>query len=776
MSNCSKCNSVCNSDDCGCTPVGLTTPNYCITDTPICPDPEPCSEITDANCLIYTGPDILCDGNIIIESNDSISSAFVALAALACTTSSGTINQLIAGPGIILSPNGTAQSITISRDCCDVYFADILGDAYSNLNLAGHLNLKQNILTAGPGISIVVGPPGTTTISAVGGLGTVTNVSTVFTQVGSSPSLSVANPTSTPIITLNLPLASGLASSGLLSSADWNTFNAKQKTLTLSTNGTNGPSTLTQFAATTNINIPIYQAQFTVQNNGSGAATYNSINNILNIPNNSFNLGISDGTTSVSNVNAITFVGATVTGTTPSGVVTLSASSGYNLIQKTFGGVTNSFTQRAKLNFLGDTVSLIADNSGALSTDVTVQAYNLVQGNNTSTTKRSVVNFTGSGVTVSDDSPGGRTIVNITSAVPINRNVYVMQNGSDITGMAQRLDLPFATIAAATAAALNISPAPTETNRIKIVVETGVYTETIVIYNFIDYDLQDSTIIAPPSPVAPAPPSVCIKDNGLVAGYAIPTNGKYTSMIFGNATFISGTTNGKTCLSITSVYSQNLNLYIKCNHLNNEAGVQVFGSAIKINTGKVTIDAQYISSNSVEGDSAVVQLGTDTGYNISSTPYPPIVEIFNAKIYNSQTLASPFPINSVINIINNILTPSGGNLGAAYPVKLMLKNCEVGGFQTGTLPTIGTDISYGGALDLTLKNTSIYVYNYGLAYPSLRSIKQAAGLPISVINLRCQGGYSNADAIITPFSPVASGLQAYSVDPYLLFNQGIRIS
>ena len=25
MSNCSKCNSVCNSDDCGCTPVGLTT-------------------------------------------------------------------------------------------------------------------------------------------------------------------------------------------------------------------------------------------------------------------------------------------------------------------------------------------------------------------------------------------------------------------------------------------------------------------------------------------------------------------------------------------------------------------------------------------------------------------------------------------------------------------------------------------------------------------------------------------------------------------------------
>ena len=553
MSNCSKCNSVCNSDDCGCTPVGLTTPNYCITDTPICPDPEPCSEITDANCLIYTGPDILCDGNIIIESNDSISSAFVALAALACTTSSGTINQLIAGPGIILSPNGTASSITISRDCCDVYFADILGDAYSNLNLAGHLNLKQNILTAGPGILI-----SGTTISAVGGLGTVTNVSTVFTQAGTSPSLSVANPTSTPVITLNLPLASGSASSGLLSSANWSTFNGKQNPITLNTNGTNGASTWN--ALTSTLNIPVYQAQFTVQNQGSGAAAYNSITNVLNIPNNSFNLGITDGTTAVSNVTGITFVGATISGTSPNGVVTLSASSGYNLIQKTASGVTTSFTQRSKLNFLGDSVSLIADNSGALSTDVTVQAYNLVQGNNTSTTKRSVVNFTGSGVTVSDDSPGGRTIVNITSAVPINRNVYVMQNGSDITGMAQRLDLPFATIAAATAAALNISPAPTETNRIKIVVETGVYTETIVIYDFIDYDLQDSTIIAPANPAAPLPPSVCIKDNGLVAGYTIPTNGKYTSMIYGNATFISGWF--QTCLSITSIYSQNISLYI----------------------------------------------------------------------------------------------------------------------------------------------------------------------------------------------------------------------
>ena len=763
MSNCSKCNSVCNSDDCGCTPVGLTTPNYCITDTPVCPLPEPCSEITDANCLIYTGPDVLCNGTPIIETNDSISDAFVALATLACATASGGVSQIIAGTNIFISPISGVGVVTINADCCDVYFQDILGDAYTNTSLFNYFNLKQDILTAGPGILI-----SGTTISAVGGLCTVTNVSTVFTQAGTSPSLSVTNPTSTPVITLNLPLASGSASSGLLSSANWNTFNGKQNPITLSTNGTNGASTWN--ALTSTLNIPVYQAQFTVQNSGSGAAAYNSITNVLNIPNNSFNLGITDGTTAVSNVTGITFVGATISGTTPNGVVTLSASSGYNLIQKTASGVTTSFTQRSKLNFLGDSVFSIADNSGALSTDVTVQAYNLVQGNNTSTTKRSVVNFTGSGVTVSDDSPGGRTIVNITSAVPINRNVYVMQNVSDITGMAQRLDLPFATIAAATAAALNISPAPTETNRIKIVVETGVYTETIVIYDFIDYDLQDSTIIAPASPVAPAPPSVCIKDNGLVAGYTIPTNGKYTSMIYGNATFISGV--GQSCLSITSIYSQNISLYIKCNNINNIVVANQLGTAVRINTGKVTIDAQYIYSANTENEVGVIQLGTDTAYNIGVTPYPPQVEIFNAKIYNNQNVlgSGPLPTCSVINVINSVL--SGGNLSASYPVKLMLKNCEVGGFQGGTLGTIGVDAGYGGALDLTLKNTSIYVYYY----TTIRSIQQASSAAINVIKVWCQGAYSNAIDNTTALPGPPSGLQAYSVDANLQFNQGIRIS
>jgi hypothetical protein len=58
--------------------------------------------------------------------------------------------------------------------------------------------------------------------------GTVTNVSALtLGTTGTDVSSTVANSTTTPVITLNLPTASA-ANRGLLSSADWTAFNAKQ--------------------------------------------------------------------------------------------------------------------------------------------------------------------------------------------------------------------------------------------------------------------------------------------------------------------------------------------------------------------------------------------------------------------------------------------------------------------------------------------------------------------------------------------------------------------
>jgi len=66
MSNCSKCGSC---EDCNCVPKGMTTPNYCPSDLPPCPQPSPCNETFDSNCVIYTGEDLPCIG---VETGDTV--------------------------------------------------------------------------------------------------------------------------------------------------------------------------------------------------------------------------------------------------------------------------------------------------------------------------------------------------------------------------------------------------------------------------------------------------------------------------------------------------------------------------------------------------------------------------------------------------------------------------------------------------------------------------------------------------------------------------------
>ena len=85
-------------------------------------------------------------------------------------------------------------------------------------------------------------------------VGTVTSVAalTIGTS-GTDLSSSVANSTTTPVITLNVPTASA-TNRGVLSSADWTTFNNKQGAITLTTTGTSGAAT---FSANT-LNIPNY--------------------------------------------------------------------------------------------------------------------------------------------------------------------------------------------------------------------------------------------------------------------------------------------------------------------------------------------------------------------------------------------------------------------------------------------------------------------------------------------------------------------------------------
>ena len=99
--------------------------------------------------------------------------------------------------------------------------------------------LTKATLTAGTGITITNGS-GTITINGNGG--TVTSVAALtLGTTGTDLSSTVANGTTTPVITLNVPTASA-TNRGALSAADWTTFNNKQPAGTYVTNLT-GPIT-----------------------------------------------------------------------------------------------------------------------------------------------------------------------------------------------------------------------------------------------------------------------------------------------------------------------------------------------------------------------------------------------------------------------------------------------------------------------------------------------------------------------------------------------------
>jgi len=97
---------------------------------------------------------------------------------------------------------------------------------------------KNTDLTAGTGISVSKSANGVLTVTntSPSSGGTVTSVAALtLGTTGTDLSSTVANGTTTPVITLQVPTASA-ANRGALSSADWTTFNGKQAALVSGTN------------------------------------------------------------------------------------------------------------------------------------------------------------------------------------------------------------------------------------------------------------------------------------------------------------------------------------------------------------------------------------------------------------------------------------------------------------------------------------------------------------------------------------------------------------
>ena len=138
--------------------------------------------------------------------------------------SSGNV-QVIGWKVVPVSAGGTGQTSYTDGQL-------LIGNSTGN-------TLTKATLTAGTGITITNGS-GAITINGTGG--TVTSVAALtLGTTGTDLSSTVANGTTTPVITLNVPTASA-TNRGALSAADWTTFNNKQPAGTYVTNLT-GPIT-----------------------------------------------------------------------------------------------------------------------------------------------------------------------------------------------------------------------------------------------------------------------------------------------------------------------------------------------------------------------------------------------------------------------------------------------------------------------------------------------------------------------------------------------------
>tara|TARA_R110002020_G_scaffold95470_1_gene229043 strand:- start:360 stop:986 length:627 start_codon:yes stop_codon:yes gene_type:complete len=125
--SCKICKS---SQPCGCKDTPLSIPPNYVTDPTVCPDPTPCSEIFDAQCICYSGDLLECDGQTWeIPTGTDVETVIQTLFNALCeVASSGTFNML--SPVSLNDPttwdlgdlNGNANVIRLNLDPNGVKF------------------------------------------------------------------------------------------------------------------------------------------------------------------------------------------------------------------------------------------------------------------------------------------------------------------------------------------------------------------------------------------------------------------------------------------------------------------------------------------------------------------------------------------------------------------------------------------------------------------------------------------------------------------------------
>ena len=135
--NCTNCG--CSKISCGCGDSFLTTPPPC--PTPVdCPEAQPCAEVFDAACVVYTGPNLQCGLDDVVLTNTPLNLALEDIIGYFCENT--TINQnLICGSDTVVTA-GTPIVQAIS-DVVD-YFCENLGGGTVVVDGGNGVNVTSN--------------------------------------------------------------------------------------------------------------------------------------------------------------------------------------------------------------------------------------------------------------------------------------------------------------------------------------------------------------------------------------------------------------------------------------------------------------------------------------------------------------------------------------------------------------------------------------------------------------------------------------------------------
>jgi len=176
----------------------------------------------------------------------------------------------------------TAQTLIVQTVTSSVIYSsgsNLFGDSLSDIQvlsgstyLVGSGYLNGIPLTALNGTGFVKAN-GTNISYDNTAFGTVASVAALtIGTTGTDLSSTVANGSTTPVITLNVPTANA-TNRGVLSSTDWSTFNNKQNAITLTTTGTSGAATLVG----STLNIPQYPGTTGTVTSVSGTGTVSGL-------------------------------------------------------------------------------------------------------------------------------------------------------------------------------------------------------------------------------------------------------------------------------------------------------------------------------------------------------------------------------------------------------------------------------------------------------------------------------------------------------------------